>query len=193
MTTRAQTKCCMSGITLSLDQIITVEGRIVYERLLRAWIAAYGPSTMPDGSPLTWNEPVTPTPSNVAHTLLMMAGSSLKNRQMAFVSNEFNHSLTRILCGSDMSTEHTYFKALMAFALGVDSRLLLEMLGRAIATCEMYSGDNENVAEASGLFTSVMAIILAPTNEHAAVAAIDDIKFDDSFAAVFMDLLLIGS
>jgi hypothetical protein len=113
---------------------------------------------------------------------------------MAFVANEFNGVLTNLLCGtSSLAAEHTYLKAIMAFALAVDSRVLIETLGRALGTCETYSEESEDIAEACTLFNAVMTILLTPkTSPEAAVAAIDELKHDDSFAAVFMDLLLMG-
>lgn len=204
MATRSSLKCCVSLLTLDPDDAFPLQGRYVHKKIASAWVRAYGPSQLPDGSacptdangeslfkPLVANGASGATngrPEGPEASAEGVPESSLLARQMAVITSEFNGALTAAVTGQTLSATYRYLKALMAWNIIVDSRGAIETIARASSVCnEVVASSPDTVEAFQALFSSVLSAIMLLPNLSAILSDIDEQRMHLSGSSNIVD------
>lgn len=153
MATRSSSRCCISQISLSPDDVEQVGGKHYHKGLLTAWQALYG--GLPDADDV---EP--------AH-------------KQSFIEAECNKILTDAATGtysvSAVQRNVSYMKVLVSWLARTDARAALELLSRALSVLQELD-DEQFTNPYADVFVAMLSSFLLQSSQEATLEDLDAIK-----------------
>lgn len=191
VTTRAQSRCWVTGASLSPDWIHLIHEKPYLRRLLENWASKTSTSTWPDGSPIEPNDPIAVAARGATTTGAIQigaaegadaahAGPDDLSVKLQFIAGELSSLALSAMSGliplSDLQGTFVYAKALLMWAINLNAHAALEQAVQG-ATLLGQCADTSDIIEALlTICQNVASEMVRGTSQASILQSIDEMR-----------------